>query len=337
MLSPTWKKWVWRGIKLAVVVLVVWFVHGTLAQAWKELHQGQYDWAMRPGWIVLSGGAYLLALLPSAVFWYLALRRLGQEAGLGEAMRAYYVGHLGKYVPGKAMVVILRTGMIAGYRVHVGVAAASVFLETLTWLAVGSFWAAAYLAVSLRGEHVLFWGAIGLMFLVGLPTCPPIFKRLARLAGIGRSDPAISEKLSRLDYRFLLVGWLGMAIGWTVMGLSYWATLRGMDVPCSDLLRELPRFAASVALATVAGFVVLLFPGGLVVREAALVGMVLPYLRDIGVSQPDLVAWVSVALWRLVSVVSEVLISGILYVGGMRWRGGSPPHSPQSQSPASDP
>jgi hypothetical protein len=65
--------------------------------------------------------------------------------------------------------------------------------------------------------------------------------------------------------------------------------------------------------------------------------MVLPYLRDIGVSQPDLVAWVSVALWRLVSVVSEVLISGILYVGGMRWRGGSPPHSPQSQSPASDP
>jgi len=335
MLSPTQRKWLWRAVKLAVVVLVVWFVHGTLVRAWEEAHKEGYKWTMQPDWIALSGGAYLLALFPSGVFWYFALRRLGQHAGFGEAMRAYYVGHLGKYVPGKAMVVILRTGMIAGHRVHAGIAAASVFLETLTWLAVGSFCAAAYLAISLRGEHVAFWGAIGLMMLVGLPTCPPVFKRLARLAGIGRSDPVVAEQLNRLDYRVLLLGWAGMAIGWTLMGLSYWAALRGMEVPCADVLRDLPRFTASVALATVAGFLVLFVPGGLVVREAALVGLILPYLRDISVSQPDLaaqvdlVAWISVALFRVVSVVSEVLISGILYVGGMRWHRAPPPHSPQ--------
>jgi hypothetical protein len=261
------------------------------------------------------------------VFWYFALRRLGQDAGFGEAIRAYYVGHLGKYVPGKAMVVVLRTGMIAGNRVHAGIAAASVFLETLTWLAVGSFWAAAYLAISLsllRGQHLAFWGAIGLMVLAGLPTFPPVFKRLARLAGIGRSDPVVAEKVNRLDYRVLLLGWLGMGIGWTIMGLSYWATLRGMGVPGADVLQELPRFTASVALATVMGFMVLLVPGGLVVREAALVGLILPYLTDV-VAEPELVAWISVALFRVVSVVSEVLISGILYVGGMRWRRASPP------------
>jgi len=325
MLSPARKKWLLRAVTLAVVVLVVWFVHGTLARAWEELDQ--YQWTVTPGWIVLSGGTYLLALFPSGVFWYFALRRLGQDAGFGEAIRAYYVGHLGKYVPGKAMVVVLRTGMIAGHRVHAGIAAASVFLETLTWLAVGSFWAAAYLAISLsllRGQHLAFWGAIGLMVLAGLPTFPPVFKRLARLAGIGRSDPVVAEKLNRLDYRVLLLGWLGMGIGWTIMGLSYWATLRGMGVPGADVLQELPRFTASVALATVMGFMVLLVPGGLVVREAALVGLILPYLTDV-VAEPELVAWISVALFRVVSVVSEVLISGILYVGGMRWRRASPP------------
>jgi len=325
MLSPARKKWLLRAVTLAVVVLVVWFVHGTLARAWEELDQ--YQWTVAPGWIVLSGGTYLLALFPSGVFWYFALRRLGQDAGFGEAMRAYYVGHLGKYVPGKAMVVVLRTGMIAGHRVHAGIAAASVFLETLTWLAVGSFWAAAYLAISLsllRGQHLAFWGAIGLMVLAGLPTFPPVFKRLARLAGIGRSDPVVAEKVNRLDYRVLLLGWLGMGIGWTIMGLSYWATLRGMGVPGADVLQELPRFTASVALATVMGFMVLLVPGGLVVREAALVGLILPYLTDV-VAEPELVAWISVALFRVVSVVSEVLISGILYVGGMRWRRASPP------------
>jgi len=329
MPSPTLKKWLWRAVKLAVVLLVVWFVRETLARAWKELHQDEYPWAVQPGWIALSGGAYLLALLPSGVFWYFALRRLGQDAGFAEAMRAYYIGHLGKYVPGKATVVILRTGLIAGHRVHAGIAAASVFLETLTWLAVGSFWAAAYLAISLRGEHVAFWGAIGLMFLAGLPTCPPVFKRLARLARIGRSDPVIAEKLDRLNYGTLLLGWLGMGLGWAAMGFSFWATLRGMNVPSTDVVQELPRFTASVALATVAGFMVLFVPGGLVVREAVLVGLMLPYLRGVlGVAKPEAVAWISVALFRLVSVVSEVLISGILYVGGMRRRNAFPPPDP---------
>lgn len=325
MPSPTLKKWLWRAVKLGVVVLVVWFVRETLARAWRELDQ--YQWAMNPGWILLAGGIYILALFPSGVFWHCALRRLGQDSRFGEAIRAYYVGHLGKYVPGKAMVVILRTGMIAGHGVHVGIAAASVFLETLTWLAVGSFWAAAYLAVSLRGEHVAFWGAIGLMLLAGLPTCPPVFKRLARLARIGRSDPVIAEKLDRLNYGTLLLGWLGMGLGWAAMGLSFWATLRGMNVPSTDVVQELPRFTASVALATVAGFMVLFLPGGLVVREAVLVGLMLPYLKDV-VAEPEAVAWISVALFRLVSVVSEVLISGILYVGGMRRRNAFQPPNP---------
>ena len=326
MLSPTRKKWLLRAVTLAVVILVVWFVHGTLARAWEELDR--YPWTVAPGWIVLSGGTYLLALFPSGLFWYFALRRLGQDAGFGEAIRAYYVGHLGKYVPGKAMVVILRTGMIAGHRVHAGIAAASVFLETLTWLAVGSFWAAAYLAISLRGEHVVFWGAIGLIVLAGLPTFPPAFKRLARLAGIGRSDAAVAEKLNRLNYGILFFGWLAMGLGWAIMGFSYWATLRGMDVPSADVLQEMPLCSANVALATVVGFMAILIPGGVVVREALLGGLMLPYLTGV-VEDAASKALISALLFRVVSVVSEVLISGILYVGGRRWRRASPPRSPQ--------
>ena len=59
-----------------------------------------------------------------------------------ETTRAYYVGHLGKYVPGKALVVIIRTGLISGPRVDTTVAAVSIFIETLTMMAVGAFLAA---------------------------------------------------------------------------------------------------------------------------------------------------------------------------------------------------
>lgn len=176
------------------------------------------------------------------MFWYAALRSLGQHPRLGETLRAYYIGHLGKYVPGKAMVVILRAGMIGGDRVHRGVAAASVFLETLTWLAVGSFWAAAFLAVRWHKQHGYLLWAIGLMLAAGLPTLPPVFRRLARWAGVGKSDPTTQEKISRLDGRVLLLGWACMAVGWAMMGLSYWATLRAMAVPGGDVLTEIPRF-----------------------------------------------------------------------------------------------
>jgi uncharacterized membrane protein YbhN (UPF0104 family) len=317
MSSGNVKKWLWRAVKLGAVLLVVWFVRRTLVDAWHELEK--YEWTIHPGLLALSGGLYLLALLPAAVFWYACLRSLGQHPRLGETFRAYYIGHLGKYVPGKAMVVILRAGMIGGQRVHRGVAAASVFLETLTWLAVGSFWAAAFLAVQWQGQYFHLLLAIALMLAAGLPTLPPVFKRLARWAGVGKSDPSTLEQIGRLDHRVLLLGWGCMAVGWAIMGLSYWAALQAMGVP-GDPLYELPRFSASVALATVAGFVVIFMPAGVMVREAALVSLMLPYLKASDVADPELVAWVSVALFRLVSVVSEILISGILYVVGLGGR-----------------
>ncbi|MGQ9574413.1 MAG: lysylphosphatidylglycerol synthase domain-containing protein [Thermoguttaceae bacterium] len=309
-------------LRVAILGLVVWFVWGSLARAWEQFDR--YEWAMAPGWAVLSGGAYLVGLLPAGLFWYLALRGMGQPARLGWTLRAYYIGHLGKYVPGKAMVVILRAGMLIGQRVSLGVAAASVFLETLTWLAVGSFWAAVYLVVTARDQVGQLLAALGLMAAALMPTLPPVFKALARLAGVGRWDPAAWEKLRRLDWYTLFTGWVLMGIGWAVIGLSYWAALRSMGLSDAGLLWQWPRLSAAVALATVAGFMVLFLPAGLGVREAALASLMIPSFRRI-VGEPELVAWVSAAVLRVVCVVSEVLISGILYGLGLYGHGSTPP------------
>ena len=62
---------------------------------------------------------------------------MGQEAGVWESLRAYIIGHLGKYVPGKALVVILRTGLIRSHRVNTSLAAVSVFYETFSLMTAG--------------------------------------------------------------------------------------------------------------------------------------------------------------------------------------------------------
>jgi uncharacterized membrane protein YbhN (UPF0104 family) len=101
-----------------------------------------------------------------------------------------------------------------------------------------------------------------------------------------------------------------MAFGWLLMGASLWAVLRAMG-PSPDLWVQWHLDTAAVAVAVVGGFVSMI-PGGLLVREAVLTGLLTRQLGD-----PAL-ALIAAAALRLVWLVAEVLISSILYVCGPR-------------------
>ncbi len=302
-------------VKLALAAAILWWVKGTLVDGWRELTQrDEGHWHWQPGWLVAAGLIYLAGLLPFALFWFRVLRVLGQRPTLRETLRAYYIGHLGKYVPGKAMVVVMRTALIRSDRVATGMAAVSVFVETLTMMAVGAFAAAVYLLLFFRQEMMWSVAAALLMVVSVTPTIPPVFRRLARFARVGRANPETLARLDSLGFRTLAVGWAMALLGWILLGLSYWATLRAMGLDGLDPLGHLPRYVAGVALAVVAGFLLLILPGGVGVREAFLARLMVPYLQDLGQPGAAATAWASAFLLRLVWTVSELLISGILYV-----------------------
>ncbi len=305
------KKWLIVAVKLLIVVLVAWFVRDTLVKAWGQI--GEQTWHWQPFWLISAGAIYLIGLLPAAAYWHYVLKVLGQEVRWANTLRAYYIGHLGKYVPGKAMVVVLRTVMVRGHRVDTGVAAVSVFFETLTMMAVGAFMAAGILAVRMREERMLFWGSIGLMIISGLPVLPPIFRRLARLARIGKSDPAAANALSRLGWGTLLAGWMCMIVVWIIMAASLWATFRAMGVTDIGLIQYAPELIAAVSLSMVAGFLSFI-PAGLGVRDLVLVELLVKMFASSGISYAT--ATVAGGLLRLIWLVSELIISGILYL----WR-----------------
>jgi uncharacterized membrane protein YbhN (UPF0104 family) len=299
------RRWIVLTVKLLVVAVLLWFLPVKVRDAWGYLRANPrpVDW----DWIVLSAGLYLLALLPEGLFWHWALRSLGQNVGLFETLRAYYIGHLGKYVPGKAMVIVLRTGLIHSQRVDTGIAVASVFLETLTMMAVGACIAVLVLAVWYTHNWTFLLAAVLAAAAAGLPTLPPIFSRLARLIGVGRSTPGVAEKLAGFDYRTLVCGWIVMIAGWIVMGGSLWALLRGLAYD-ADWFRKWQLYTAIVAMAVVGGFASML-PGGLGSREAVFTVMLGPLIG------PDPAAIVAVAL-RLTWLLAEMLISVILYCAG---------------------
>ena len=313
------KKWLLAAVKLSIVLAVAWAVGDTLLKARDQL--AGYDWSLSPLWLVAAGGLYLLGLLPAGLYWHHVLRRLGQDARLGVTLRAYYVGHLGKYVPGKAMVVVIRAGMVRGHGVNTSLAAASVFFETLTMMAVGAFLAAAILAVWCRGHWLLLTAALGLMVAAGLPTIPPVFRFLARLARVGKSDPAVGEKLAILGSRTLLTGWVAMTASWAVLALSLWATLEAIGVRGMDLVADFAQYVASVSLAMVAGFLSLI-PGGLGVRDMILAELMVPYFDRVTCPiEPAATAVVSAVLLRVTWLLAELILSGILYAQHARGSG----------------
>jgi hypothetical protein len=308
-LLRTARFWFVIALKLAIVGLLIWGVRRTLVDAYQQLER--HPLRLKPVWLVASGALYLLGMLPSAMFWHRLLRVLGQKVRLQQAIRAYYIGHLGKYVPGKALVVVLRAGLVHGTEVNTAVAAVTVFIETLTMMASGSFVAAALIAL-LFGQHWQYAAlAVCFMLAAGLPTLPPVFKRIIRLTKIGRANPAALAQLEQIDYRTLLVGWLATGLGWFVMGLSLTATLRGMGQESPAWIGGLPLVTMVVAVSVVAGFMSFI-PGGLVVRDVVLAELIKPRLGSE-------TAVASALVLRLVWLGAEVAISAVLYF----WRDGN--------------
>jgi len=197
-LSAQNKRRLIAAAKVLLVVLVAWFVRATLVKAWDQIRHDPWQADFR--WLAVSTLLYVASLFPAAWFFWLTLRTLHQPVDWWTALRAYCVGHLGKYVPGKAMVVVLRAGIVRGPGISTPLAAAAVFYETLTMMAVGAFWAAAVLAVHWRqgtlelGDRLpagtVIAGTVAMLVVSLLPTVPPLFVRLLALMKIDRQATA---------------------------------------------------------------------------------------------------------------------------------------------------
>jgi len=288
-------KWL---VTLVVLAVVVWFARATFERGWDQLSTTTLR--LSAPWMLAAGGLYLAGLAPMAGYWRRVLRSLGERPPAMAVARAYYLGHLGKYVPGKALVAVLRTGALVSAGCDLRRVLVSVFLETLTFMATGG--ALATLLLIGRGDaawpHVLL--AAGLAAMVGLPVTPPVARRLARRVW-PRSAPGepdeVAERLQSINWSLSASGVAAATVAWAGLGLSLWATLRAVGIESAAPIGQLGLWIESVTLPVVAGFLSLI-PGGLVVRDALQMELLAPQV-------PAEAALVTAALWRLISVVAE--------------------------------
>jgi uncharacterized membrane protein YbhN (UPF0104 family) len=294
--------------------------------------------AVHPGWLALSGLLYLLGIGLSALYWRRLLGHLGTAPPLGRALRAYYLGHLGKYLPGKAWALWLRAEYVQGGGVGRALAALTAFYEVLTTMASGALVAAVLFALlgtagpgpggaDLRRLLRLEWPeagvlgrdlavllALALLAATGLPLLPPLFNRVVHRLSLPFRNP--DTPVPRIRLAHLAEGLALTALGWLLLGAALAAAVCGvLGAGLAWGGTSLARMPAVMSLAYVAGFVILVAPGGLGVREFFLTLLLAPELAALAdLDRPTArgSAVLTVLVLRLVWTTAELLLAALV-------------------------
>lgn len=250
---------------------------------------------------------YAIGLLPAGLVLRLNCGLFGPAPRCGTAIAAQALGHLGKYVPGKAMVIVIRAGVLARDQVSPTVAATSIFAETFLMMAVG----AAIAGIVTLWLPVPTWAvALALLMAVGafIPTLPPIMRIvLKRVAGsaVMESD---GQRATQADWRWSLKTGLLTFVSWVFIGSSFAMIVLAIPSmsPLSPMSLVLAVSTAAIGLAMVTGFASLL-PGGAGVRELVLATI-------LGVVTDPAHALLAAIAARLVFLSVEIVLATLSWI-----------------------
>jgi uncharacterized membrane protein YbhN (UPF0104 family) len=308
----------WPFLKWGLFAVVIVFVGRRAIQLWQDSPQTELHVDVR--WLIPAAVMYLIGWLPSVWFWRAMLQRMCQRVGWYAAIRAHYVGQVGKYLPGKALVLVLRGSMLGEAGANPVFAGVTAAYETLIFMWAGTALALALAPLTMpetfwhqmpaivQGLRQPVW-LLPLIVLSGTAATTPFSARLFTLLGRkalprGESSPPLPSFTAGL----MAQGAFTTSLGWLCHALSLGCTLQAVSDRPFDVM-QFPVWLAGVCVSTVGGFVVLVAPGGLGVREWLLVEM----LKDQPAVGPTH-AVVAAGLLRAVWFTSEMVSAGVLFV-----------------------
>jgi hypothetical protein len=267
-----------------------------------------------------AAAAYLAGWLPSVWFWWLLMRQWGTALRFRDAARAYYCGHLGKYIPGKATVLVIRAALMKERGFRAAPAALTVAYETLVMMGTGVAIGVALSPLLLSDVTLANWpgwirGLVSGTYVpalvvagvtaAGLPLLSMLFTHLAYR--MTPQDMLPVEERVKIDVTLLASGLVAFVGSWILHGLSLGLTFQAVSGRPLDLA-DWPVWTGAAALATALGFAAVFAPGGVGVREWFLIET-LRIQPNIGPQQAVAAAF----LLRVVWFAAEIGAAAVLY------------------------
>jgi uncharacterized membrane protein YbhN (UPF0104 family) len=289
-----------RAAGLIIGLLGVAFVIRTAAQQRTEVLASlrQSD----PLWLTLALATGLGGMTVIGIGWWLCLRGLGYRRGVKDTLRDYFVGQLGKYVPGAIWAVVGRAEMARrGGVPALGAYGSTLLSLTLTYFAAILTAALALLTGAAGGGTVAWEPVIGLL-LIGILSLHPrvlemVLEGLRRLSGRTLSVPVPS-------WRTAIGLLLAHLPAWFAISAATWLVAYAVV----GIAPNIGNIVFATTLAWTIGFLALPVPGGIGVREAVFVAAAttLP-----SAAQAAAVALVARALFVLIDIAGAGITSWI--------------------------
>ncbi|MEO0009163.1 MAG: lysylphosphatidylglycerol synthase transmembrane domain-containing protein [candidate division WOR-3 bacterium] len=292
------KKLNWLRYTLGTLIVVVSF-YFLLSRLIRDWHQIPFDRIrFQPGLLILSYLILLLFHFPLGAWgWQLLLAGLDARLPFGRALAILTVTQLGKYAPGKVWFTLGRMSFARREGVPEARSLASVVIETgfLLLAAVFLFAFAILLLPRTVVPRTIYYSFL-LAPLTLLVTYPPILNRILKpLLRLFR-QPLFELRISYP--RLLLI--LGVyVLDWFVQGLGCFVLFNSFyPLPFS----RLPILLGGYAISWILGFVILIAPAGLGIREGI-------YTYILKLVMPETVAIISALITRIWMSTAELAMA----------------------------
>jgi hypothetical protein len=305
--KPGMSRWLRSLLGAVITGVAFWFLVVRLVRDWHQIPFGQLHF--RP--LLLAASFVLLLVLHLPLYgyaWRLILRALGAELSVGKSIAIFSVAQIGKYAPGKVWFTLGRMSMAKNEGIPEDRTMVSVIVElAFSLLAATGLFGLAVLLI----PRAQIPAAVYLLFVLAplslVAVYPPILNRIIRFTFTRLKRPLFELRMS---YPRILRILALYALDWALQGACCFVLINSFyPLPLSTL----PILLGGYAMSWMLGFLVLIAPAGLGIRE----GIYTIILRTV---MPEPIAIISALVTRVWMTISEIMMAGVSLPFVVHWR-----------------
>lgn len=269
------RKLLMGALQLLLLGAALWFLVATAREHWGSVRA--FELRPRLGPLVAGSMLTIMTYLYVVLAWRFCLAWWGASLRVLSALRMYFVSNLARFIPGTVWQFVGLGAMAVEEKISPVAATGAVLLQQAVLLVTG-------LAVALAGAPELIGG-----WTRDVPRNAMLASVLLAVTLFATVIPSIMPTIGRMLERALRrpVAWpaprlapfagyvAALIIPWLSYGVAFWlfaVAFLGDAAPSVGV--ALTAYTASY----VAGLIAVFAPGGIIVREAALVGALAPLL-----------------------------------------------------------
>ena len=286
-----------RVIRILALLVALGFMAALVSSQWQALQS--FQWEFRPAWLVPSFALLALAWLLELSTWRFVLAGLGGRLRWSRAAQTWFLSTIVRYIPGNIWQFLGMAELAADDGVSRVATFASIGVHQVLATLVGIVLAAVYFAAAGQGALLeavrpLLWLAPLLLILCSPPILRHSLNWLLRLL----KRPPVDVTLTWGQVGLALLGYAGV---WLLMGSGF-ALLAASITPITSA--QVAALVATWAAAYVVGYLSMLTPSGLGVREGVMILLLAPLF-------PAPIPTVLALAARLWMVAGELVGAGI--------------------------